>query len=336
MRFEKWQALGNDYIVIERERVPFELTPERIRRICEPHFGVGADGVLLLSRPKRDARAGDDALADGSARAGDEGVVASLAIYNPDGSRAELSGNGSREAILYLRQRGWTDADEFAIATDAGIVRPQITGQETCRVDLGVASLTSKDYPGGPPDGVGEIEAGDRTWSFRHVSVGNPQCAIAMQDLETLQGLDLAALGPSIEGDHRFLNRTNVSFYAELQPAAEGRPARLRARIFERGAGETLSSGTGASGAAIAYVLGAGAAAPQAAHDDLERAQSERGDASRSRAGRGTTPVQVILDGGELLVEVGEDLHVHLTGWARPVFEGRLSERFVKELHETE
>ena len=94
--FQKWQALGNDYVIVEEERLPFELTPERVRRICEPHFGAGSDGVLLLSR------------------AADERHVASLRIFNPDGSEAELSGNGAREAILYLRRQGWTDADEFA------------------------------------------------------------------------------------------------------------------------------------------------------------------------------------------------------------------------------
>ena len=88
MRFEKWQALGNDYLVVEREALPWELTPERIRRICEPHFGVGSDGILLLSP------------------AADERHVAELRIFNPDGSEAELSGNGAREAVLYLRARG--------------------------------------------------------------------------------------------------------------------------------------------------------------------------------------------------------------------------------------
>jgi diaminopimelate epimerase len=91
MRFEKWQALGNDYLIVERDELPFELTPARVRRSAPPH-GVFADGVLLLSRPTSPAH------------------VADLRIFNPDGSEAELSGNGAREAILYLRRRGWTDA----------------------------------------------------------------------------------------------------------------------------------------------------------------------------------------------------------------------------------
>jgi diaminopimelate epimerase len=298
MRFEKWQALGNDYVILERSELPFELTPARIRRLCAGHLGVFADGVLLLAPPA------------------DPAHVADLRIFNPDGSEAELSGNGAREAILYLRRRGWTDRDEFAISTAAGEIRPRITGPDTCTVDMGRASLTSVDFPGGPPDGRGEVTAAGRTWEFRHVSIGNPQCAIHVGSLAELQALELAEVGPPIEADPRFPNRTNVSWYTELHvngAATSGR-ASIRARIFERGVGETLSSGTGASGAAVAHAC---ASAP---------------DAGPTAA----TRVTVVLDGGELEVEVGEDLRVNLTGWARPVFEGRLSDEFEKELNETE
>src|SRR3954453_4578271 len=109
MKFEKWQGIGNGYILVEETDLPFELTEPRIRRLCAPHTGVGSDGVLLLSE------------------AG-EGPVARLRIFNPDGSEAELSGNGAREAILYVRRAAWTDRDEFSLITAAGEVRPQITG----------------------------------------------------------------------------------------------------------------------------------------------------------------------------------------------------------------
>ena len=118
MRFEKWQALGNDYLIVERAQLPFEPTAGRIRLLCSSHYGVGSDGLLLLSPC--------------------EGHVARLTIFNPDGSRAELSGNGGRQAILYLRRRGWTDQDEFTILTDAGVLRPTITGADTCTIDSGV------------------------------------------------------------------------------------------------------------------------------------------------------------------------------------------------------
>jgi diaminopimelate epimerase len=290
MDFEKWQALGNDYLILERERMPFELTPQRVRLLCARNFGVFADGVLLLSR------------------SADPGIVAELRIYNPDGSEAELSGNGAREAILYLRRRGWTDEDVFSIETAAGVVSPTITGPNTCRVDMGEAALTSKDFPTGAPDGRGRLTAGGRDWDFQHVSIGNPQCAICVRDSMELEGLDIETIGRAIERDGLFPNRTNVSWYTKI-PATESDPNRIRARIFERGVGQTWSSGTGAIGAAVAHYLSGGA---------------EQGHL-----------VTVGLAGGDLEVEVGEDLHVHLTGWAQPVFGGTLSEEFIQELRET-
>jgi diaminopimelate epimerase len=281
VKFEKWQALGNDYLIFEQDELRFELTPARIRRICEPHMGVGSDGILLLAR--------------GESRQ----FVANLRIFNPDGSEAELSGNGAREAILYLRHRGWTDNDVFSIETAAGEIRPTITGPDTCTVDMGRAKLRSRDFPSGGDDGAGTLTAAGREFAFQHVSVGNPQCSIEVGD--ELESLDLSLYGPEIEAHELFPNRTNVSFWRR-----DG-DGEITARIFERGVGETMSSGTGASGAAVASVL--------------------RG---------GHSPVTVHLDGGDLEVLVEEDLHLDLTGWARPVYSGVLSEQFVKELHETE
>jgi len=263
--FEKWQALGNDYLIVEARALPFALSAERVRRLCDPHFGAGADGVVLVEAP--------DA----------PGFVARLRIFNPDGSEAELSGNGVREAILYLRRSGWTDAPAFSVQTAAGEIRPTILDERTCRVDMGRARLGED----------GEV-AGRR---YQQVFVGNPQCAIHVADRAALEALDLPVIGPPIENDPRFPDRTNVSFFTEL--AAD----RIRARIFERGVGETLSSGTGATGAAVAHVL--------------------RG---------GDSPVTVELDGGELVVEVGEDLHVDLTGWAVPILRGELSAELEAEL----
>jgi diaminopimelate epimerase len=281
--FEKWHALGNDYVLVEERKLPFELTPARIRAICAGHTGVFADGILLLSEPD------------------EPGYVARLRIFNPDGSEAELSGNGAREAILYLRRSGWTDADTFSIQTLAGAIRPTITSETTCIVDMGNARVQSRDFPSGGADGTGELTAAGRSWAFQHVQIGNPQCAIPVTGTDELAALDLAAVGPAIEHHELFPNRTNVSWFTELGPG------RIRARIYERGAGETLSSGTGASGAAVAYVV--------------------RG---------GDRDVTVRLDGGELEVEVGEDLHVNLSGWAVPVYRGELAEELERDLDATE
>jgi diaminopimelate epimerase len=278
VRFEKWQALGNDYLIVEAGELPWELTPARVRRICDPHFGVGSDGVLLLSRQD------------------DPAYVARLRIFNPDGSEAELSGNGAREAILYLRRHGWTDEDTFSILTAAGPLTPTITSERACSVAMGRARTASKDFPGGEPDGAGTLSVGGRSWSFQHVSIGNPQCAIEVGD--ELENLDLGTIGPGIEDHSLFPNRTNVSFLR-----IDG--SRVRARIFERGVGETLSSGTGASGAAVTAFL--------------------RGVPS---------PITVELDGGELEVEVSDDLDVTLSGWAEQICAGELSAELLSALAE--
>ena len=250
MRFEKWQALGNDYLIVTEE-----LAAGDVRRVCDRHTGVGADGVLLLTP------------------ADEPGFVARLRIFNPDGSEAEISGNGAREAILYLHRRGWTDATQFSVQTIAGEIRPTILDERTCRVDMGRARL-------GEECDVNGIRG-------QELNVGNPQFSVPMPDEAALEALDLPAVGAAIEHAARFPNRTNVSFWSPRDDST------IRARIFERGAGETQSSGTGAIGAAVTHVL--------------------RG---------GDSPVTVVLDGGELVVDVGEDLHIDLTGWAEPVFAG--------------
>jgi diaminopimelate epimerase len=265
VRFEKWQALGNDYVIVEREALPFELTAQRVQALCAPHTGIGADGVLELSPTD------------------EPGFVAALRVFNPDGSEAELSGNGAREAILYLRRAGWTGQQQFSIRTAAGELRPTILSDTTCRVDMGRAR----------DEGTGEV-AGFR---YQQVNVGNPQCSIRMASEAGLDAIALPEIGPTIEHDPRFPNRTNVSFWTELAPD------RIRARIFERGVGETASSGTGACGAAVAHAL--------------------RG---------GDSPVTVVLDGGELEVEVADDLHIDLTGWAEPVYAGELSPELLARL----
>jgi diaminopimelate epimerase len=257
VHFQKWQALANDYVIVEATEWPGEREPELVRALCDRHRGVGADGVLVLGPPD------------------EPGYVARLRIFNADGSEAELSGNGARQAVLYLRRAGWTDARQFSVQTAAGEIRPTILSDTTCRVDMGRAALRHE----------GELTGSH----FQHLIIGNPQTVIHVAERDELEALDLAAIGPAIESDPQFAQRTNVSWYTVLDSTT------IRARIFERGVGETASSGTGACGAAIVHVL--------------------RG---------GDSPVTVQLDGGELEVEVGEDLHVDLTGWAVPVYAGEL------------
>jgi diaminopimelate epimerase len=257
VRFEKWQALANDYVIVEAGEWPGERAAELVPALCDRHRGIGADGVLVIEPPD------------------EPGYVARLRIFNPDGSEAELSGNGARQAILYLRRAGWTYEPEFAIQTAAGAIRPTILSDTTCRVDMGRAELLHDGELGGA--------------RFQHLTIGNPQTVFEVADATALEALDLAAIGPAIESDPQFPGRTNVSWFVPLA-ASE-----IRARIFERGVGETASSGTGACGAAIVHAV--------------------RGGAS---------PVTVHLDGGDLEVAVTDDLRVDLTGWAVPVYAGEL------------
>ena len=282
MRFEKWQALGNDYLIVEERDLTFQLTPARVRLLCAPHTGIGADGVLVLRETD------------------ERGFVAEVRIHNPDGSEAELSGNGVRQAVMYLRRNGWAEHDTFSVRTAAGEVRAQVRDGRTCALDLGRARLTSeRDHPGGSEDGTGTLTSAGREFAFQFVQVGNPQCSIELR--ESLEELELGRYGPPIERHELFPNRTNVSFWQRTGDAE------IRARIFERGVGETMASGTGATGAAVAAAL------------------------------RGVdSPTTVHLDGGELEVDVGEDLHVDLAGWAVPVFRGTLSEELLEEIDAAE
>ena len=258
MRFQKWQALANDYVIVEASELdPGEPSADCVRALCDRHTGIGADGVLVLAAPD------------------EPGFVARLRIFNPDGSEAEMSGNGARQAILYLRRAGWTDERRFSIQTAAGEIRTTILSDASCRVDMGRASVLHE----------GELDGA----RFQHLTIGNPQTVFEVADVGALEALDLPAIGPAIESDPQFPGRTNVSWFTAVDTNA------IRARIFERGVGETASSGTGACGAAIVHVL--------------------RG---------GDSPVTVHLDGGELEVEVADDLQIDLTGWAVPVFAGEL------------
>ena len=256
MRFEKWQALGNDYAIVEQRELPFELTPERVRALCAPHTGLGADGVLLLRETD------------------ERGFVAELRIFNPDGSEAELSGNGVREAVMYLRRSGWTDADSFSIAHrrrrgPAAHHRP-----DTCTVDMGRARLRSR-----------RRLPVRRRRRHRHADRGRPRVRLPVRAGRQPAVRDRGPRGaggarPACATVRRSSatscsrSRTNVSFWRRTGDGA------IRARIFERGVGETMSSGTGATGAAVAAVLrGVGQPGDRAPRRRRARGRGGRGSA---------------------------------------------------------
>ena len=215
--YVKSHGLGNDYIVIDPRRVPFAVTPDAARRICDRHRGVGSDGILVVDEP----------------RGADFGVR----ILNPDGSEAEKSGNGIRIFAKYLREHGYTTADRFTIDTRGGRVGVELAVRDG-RVHEVAADMGSVVF-----DELETIALDGRALSVTSLSIGNPHCVVIVSDLATV---DVKALGPQIERHAAFPARTNVQFAQVLTRD------RLRIEIWERGAGYTLASGTSSCAAVAA------------------------------------------------------------------------------------
>lgn len=259
MRFAKWHGLGNDYLLVERQEVGAPLQPELVRRVCDYHFGVGSDGVLEVI-------ATDDSRAE-------------IVIWNPDGSTAELSGNGTRIAARWLARR--VGADQVTIAVGEREVHARMRGGLEVEMDMG-------------PVEVAPIEALDVNGThleFTPVSVGNPHAVIARDPARE----ELLRLGPIVENHPRFPERTNVQL---VRVDSRGDAT---AGVWERGAGETLSSGTSACAVAGAAVVN----------------------------GWCDSPVTVHLAGGDLLVELDADLRARLTGSAQEICSGELSDEWL-------
>ena len=229
MKFHKYHALGNDYLVLDPSVEP-ELDAAVVRRICDRHFGVGSDGILL---GRRDASAGGFR----------------LRIFNPDGSEAEKSGNGLRIFARYLWDTGQVGDDDFSVATKGGIVHCQV--RESGRailVEMGRASFDSETIPvaGAKREVIGEelVVDGERL-RFTGVTVGNPHCVIHVEEVSPALA---RRLGPRLESHALFPNRTNVQFVKVLGAH------RMQIEIWERGAGYTLASGSSSCAAAAASV----------------------------------------------------------------------------------
>ena len=231
MRFAKYHGLGNDYIVLEALEAGDELRPEVVRRICDRHYGLGADGILLgpigPGRPFR------------------------LRIYNPDGSEAEKSGNGLRIFARYLLDTGRAGPGALDMVTSAGPVRAEVLTGGDVRVEMGTVSFQSGCIPvTGPPREVIDEEMtvlGQRLRTCA-ATIGNPHCVV----LDVPVTAESARrLGPAIETDPRFPHRTNVQFLEVVDRRT------LRIEIWERGAGYTLASGSSSvAAAAVAVRLG--------------------------------------------------------------------------------
>jgi len=233
MKFYKYHALGNDYVVLDPQDQPLALTPDQIRVICHRHYGVGSDGILLGPLPSASA-------------------PFLLRIFNPDGSEAEKSGNGIRIFCRYLWDHKLVDKQPFRLETKGGLVQCLVLDDgKRVQVEMGQVSFWSKDIPvaGDPREVLQElITIGEETFLFSGATIGNPHCVIPVQDLTP----ELAKkYGPLLEVHPLFPNRTNVQFLKVLDRS------NIRIEIWERGAGYTLASGSSSSAAAaVARKLG--------------------------------------------------------------------------------
>ena len=230
--FVKMHGLGNEYIVLDSTNIDFKLTEQAIKRLCNIHFGIGSDGIVMYV-PSSKADFG-------------------FRVYNPDGSEAEKSGNGLRILCKYLYDYGYAKSRKFSIETLSDMVYAEVVEEmngkaSLIRVDMGKAIFNSHDIPvdSDIPEFIGQkIKVGDKEFEVNCVSVGNPHCVIIKQELNEDE---IRKYGPLIENHPLFPNRINVQFAKVLSD----RDARIL--IWERGAGYTLASGS--SSCAVSSVL---------------------------------------------------------------------------------
>ncbi len=233
MRFVKMQGLGNDYIYVDCMKESVRTPQELARRISDRHFGVGADGLILI---------GPSEQADYS-----------MDIYNADGSRAEMCGNGIRCVGKYLYDNGYLTAPSVLIETMAGLKNLELIMEDgVCtgaKVDMGEPEFSPKQIPVLWNDDTmidQEISVGGKPYNITCLSMGNPHAVIFVPDVERL---NLEAMGPLFENHRLFPARVNTEFVTVLDRGT------VRMRVWERGAGETMACGTGASATAVAAVI---------------------------------------------------------------------------------
>jgi len=262
VRFAKWHGLGNDYLLLERDDVGSPLDPPLVRRLCDYHFGIGSDGVIEVV-----AAAGE---------------TADVLIWNPDGSTAELSGNGTRIAARWLARRA--GASEVRITVGPREVLARMREGLAVETEMGRIEVAPRE----------PLEVDGTALEFTPVSVGNPHAVIALEP----ERAELLRLGPLVEHHPRFPDRTNV----QLVRVDSRREATVG--VWERGAGETLSSGTSACAVAAAAIAN----------------------------GWCESPVTIHLAGGDLLVEIDQEMNARLTGPAQEICRGEVADELLDDV----
>ena len=235
IEFSKYQGLGNDFILIDNRHSnePIVTATEAVK-MCDRHFGIGADGVIF-------------------ALPGQNGTDYTMRIYNSDGSEPEMCGNGIRCLAQFISNLEGKEQinQSFQIHTLAGTISPQLKGNGQVRVDMGLPSLTAANIPTtlcSPDDKViaQPLEVAGQSWSVTCVSMGNPHCITFVENTDSI---DLEKIGSQFEHHSVFPQRTNTEFIQIVKPDY------IKMRVWERGAGITLACGTGACASVVAGVL---------------------------------------------------------------------------------
>ncbi|ENO74931.1 diaminopimelate epimerase [Thauera sp. 63] len=273
LRFTKMHGLGNDFVVIDATRAPVDLTPARVKAIADRHFGVGCDQLLVVepaTQPDVDFR---------------------YRIFNADGGEVEQCGNGARCFVRFVHDKGLTDKREIRVETKSGVIAPRLREDGLVTVDMGVPELMPAKVPFVSDSDalVQPLQVGEATVAITAVSMGNPHAVQVVADVDTAP---VTGQGALIERHPRFPARVNAGFLQIVDAH------RVRLRVFERGAGETLACGTGACAAVVAGIV----------RNLVE------------------SPVRVETRGGELEIAWGgPGTPVLMTGPAVTVFEGEMS-----------
>jgi len=274
MKFYKYHALGNDYIVLDPGEFGIDLTQEKIRRICHRNYGIGSDGILYGPVETEEANF-------------------ALRIFNPDGSEAEKSGNGLRIFARYLWDIGEVATEEFTILTAGGKVKARVHANgRMVTVEMGQVSFDSEKIPvAGPRREVirEKMEIEGEVIEFSAATIGNPHCVILQDEISEVTA---RKLGPKIEVEPHFVNRTNVQFMKILDRG------NIRIEIWERGAGYTLASGSSSSAAA----------------------------AVARRLGLCDSEIKVHMPGGEIDIIVSDDFSITMAGAVTQVAQGVMAE----------